>query len=490
MRYDSALIKYMANAAVLIMNIIFLGNIFYAPSAAIEAVSGFPSWLSIILCSTVSIIYTCVGGFKAVVWTDVFQATLILLGLLAVSIQGLIVIGGFDEVWSTLGEWNRLNFFDFDPDPTKRMNFYGAFFGNALTYMGIYGHLQVGMQRYCSMPTKTKAQLCIAGVIPGNLIITTLSTFTGMVTFAYYAKLGCDPKEAGFIRSYNQIVPYFVADTLKIPGLPGIFLASLTAATLSSASSSMNSCAAQIWAEIIKPKYPHTPERRAATYNKIIVLALGSISVGVALLFDSFKGTMIQVVSTAVSCFAGPNSALFIMAAFIPFVNWQGATLGSMVGFSFTAWIAVGSIFTPKSWEALPVPDNCPLDTYGHENSTMLHFTTPMIHEMTMSSTVSSMTEPEGLSRLYSLSFLWMKEVGTAVTIVVSVCLSFLFGYTKPSTVPYNLVHPLVRRFVKLSKNSVGKKHEAKHVPLTEIPFDKSVYYYADSDEDGSTVEL
>ena len=50
-------------------------------------------------------------------------------------------------------------YFSFDPDPTKRLNFYGVLFGNALTFMGIFGYQQVGVQRYTTMSSMTKACL-------------------------------------------------------------------------------------------------------------------------------------------------------------------------------------------------------------------------------------------------------------------------------------------------------------------------------------------
>ncbi len=46
----------------------------------------------------------------------------------------------------------------FDPDPTKRMNFYGVTLGNALTFLGVYGYSQTGLQRYASLPTLGQAR--------------------------------------------------------------------------------------------------------------------------------------------------------------------------------------------------------------------------------------------------------------------------------------------------------------------------------------------
>ena len=46
----------------------------------------------------------------------------------------------------------------FDPDPTLRLNFYGVVFANMMAYVGYYGYLQIGVQRYSSLPTIEKAR--------------------------------------------------------------------------------------------------------------------------------------------------------------------------------------------------------------------------------------------------------------------------------------------------------------------------------------------
>jgi len=481
-RYGSPVPKYIANFCIVLIHVVYLGNIFYGAAVSMEAVSGFPTWVSIIICSTVSIIYTTIGGFKAVVWSDVFQALLMLIGLLAVCIQGLIVLGGFSNMWNIAGEWGRLEFFDFDPDPTKRVNFYGVVFGNALSYMAIYGHIQNAVQRYVTLPSKTQANICVLGLIPGHIIITTLSCLTGLIAFSYYADTGCDPKNAGHIRSYNQILPYFVADILNIPGVPGIFLAGLIAAALSSASSSLNGTTTQVWAEVIKPMCPRIPEHRAALIMKLSVMTHGCLSILMAMFFDKFGGTMIQIVMTIVSSISGPNAAFFFMGGFIPWVNWKGVSLGSAMGLVFILWVAFGAMFTPKNWEMLPNPDNCIDITEALDN--IIQNSTSTIAGTTVSlGLTSESTNPvaiTGIQRLYSISFLWMKELGTIVSILLSIFFSLIFGLRSPETIPHNLMHPIVSRFVQLSPKSVHSKSRENlyteikkqfdHDPENEVP--------------------
>lgn len=58
----------------------------------------------------VCIFYTCVGGMKAVVWTDVIQLTMMLGAIILVMVKGSIDIGGFGYVWSKAVESGRIEF--------------------------------------------------------------------------------------------------------------------------------------------------------------------------------------------------------------------------------------------------------------------------------------------------------------------------------------------------------------------------------------------
>lgn len=59
-----------------------------------------------------NILFFCQGGLKAVIWTDVFQSTIMIAGLIVVVIVGSIEVGGFGNVWEINKKFDRLNFFE------------------------------------------------------------------------------------------------------------------------------------------------------------------------------------------------------------------------------------------------------------------------------------------------------------------------------------------------------------------------------------------
>ncbi|GFS18619.1 transposase, partial [Elysia marginata] len=94
--------------------------------------------------------YTTLGGMKAVLWTDTFQACVIAAGLLAVAIKGSMVEGGFDKAWQIASDNGRIRFFDFSPDPKTRHSVWSMIIGGWGFWLYLYGVNQAQVQRCMS----------------------------------------------------------------------------------------------------------------------------------------------------------------------------------------------------------------------------------------------------------------------------------------------------------------------------------------------------
>ena len=72
--------------------------------------TGLSLWFSIPVSGVVCTLYTCFGGLKAVVWTDVVQCIVMVVGFIAVISAGCSAQGGFTNVWETAEERGRIDF--------------------------------------------------------------------------------------------------------------------------------------------------------------------------------------------------------------------------------------------------------------------------------------------------------------------------------------------------------------------------------------------
>jgi solute carrier family 5 (sodium-coupled monocarboxylate transporter), member 8/12 len=77
----------------------------------------------------------------------------------------------------------------------------------------------------------------------GSIFVISICCYNGLLIAAHYHD--CDPLTTGLAKAKDQVVPLLVMDTLgEFPGLPGIFVAGVFSAALSSLSTGLNSLAA------------------------------------------------------------------------------------------------------------------------------------------------------------------------------------------------------------------------------------------------------
>ena len=199
--------------------------------------------------------------------------------------------------------------------------------------------------------------------MPGFILMLCLVCYMGLVIFANYHK--CDPYRAGLIDRPDEILPFFVAQSLgnDYPGLPGLFVASVFSASLSTLSSALNAMAALIWDDFLKARLPkNLPESKAVLITKLLALGIGILCIIFAFL-SSRIGTIFEASYVLAGASVGPIFGLFVMGMFIPFVNGVGGLTGLLFGAVTCTLITVGGITNPRPNLILPTSiEGCFLD--------------------------------------------------------------------------------------------------------------------------------
>ncbi|EDO36358.1 predicted protein [Nematostella vectensis] len=154
----SLVIRSIGSALFIIQTCLYMAIVTYGPSLALEAVTGFPIWVSIVALGVVCTFYTTIGGMKAVIWNDVLQAIIMLVGLVAVVVVGSQKVGGFTEVWKTMEKGARLKFIDFNPDPTQRLSIWSLMIGGAFGLFPLWAVNQTAVQRFLSAKSDKEAK--------------------------------------------------------------------------------------------------------------------------------------------------------------------------------------------------------------------------------------------------------------------------------------------------------------------------------------------
>uniref|UniRef100_A0A665XF65 Sodium-dependent multivitamin transporter n=1 Tax=Echeneis naucrates TaxID=173247 RepID=A0A665XF65_ECHNA len=387
--------------------VIYMGVCVYTPAFALNAVTGFELWGAVLATGLVCTLYTTMGGLKAVIWTDVFQTVVMFAGQLAVIVVGVQKTGGVSEVWRKIWEGDRISGLDLNPDPTERHTFWTLGVGGIFLMLSLYGVNQAQVQRYLSSRTEKEAVRSCYLVFPSLQLALALSCVMGLVMFARYS----------VVVRFIFMVIYFVMDMLQgLPGLPGLFVACLFSAALSTISSAFNSLATVTMEDLIKPHFPAMTEARATLLSKALAMSYGLLCLAMAYVTHLMGDSVLQMALKIFGILGGPILGLFSLGIFFPWANSTGAVAGLGSGLAVAFWVAVGSILSHTSARS-PTPECRVL--LGPDN------TTTTIHATLSNVTLS---RPSGLKRFYSLSYMWYSAFNCFTVILIGLIISFLTG--------------------------------------------------------------
>ncbi|XP_070536578.1 sodium-coupled monocarboxylate transporter 2-like [Ptychodera flava] len=448
-------VRLLSTAIYLVYKVLYLAVVIYAPGLALNAATGLSIWTSTLTVGLVCTFYTTLGGMKAVIWTDVIQMVLMYVGVLSVIIKGSVMLGGLGNVWKIADEGGRIVYADFDIDPRTRNTVWSLTIGLAFNFISPAGASQQMAQRFnsCSRAKEgIKAMYCCVVFL---LLMGGCGSLSGVVVFAVYAY--CDPLRKGFISKPDQLLPYFVVENLgNVPGLPGLFIASTFSAALSTLSSGLNSMAAVIHEDFIKPwRCCHKISDKTSTIIlKVLSTLLGGLAIVFVFVVSQF-GMIMQVSLSLAGILLGPVFGVFTLGIFFPCANSFGAFFGLLSGIGMGATLSAGSFIYKTRQAPLPTSiDGCPVFTSTGTNITsgvgvnytFLELTTMTPMNDTVSPFESPSEGPEWFIQFVSMSYLWYGLVEIITVVIIGVLVSFLTGYRKPKDVDARLLSPLYRK--------------------------------------------
>uniref|UniRef100_A0A8C6XGP4 Solute carrier family 5 member 8 n=1 Tax=Naja naja TaxID=35670 RepID=A0A8C6XGP4_NAJNA len=336
-----------------VFQILYTGIVIYAPALALYQVTGIDLWGAVIGTGIVCTFYCTLGGLKAVIWTDVFQAAIMLSGFLSVIIRGVVIQDGIGNIINDAYHGGRLHFWDFNPNPLQRHTFWTIVIGGTFTWLGIYAVNQSQVQRYLSCKSRFQAKLSLYLNLVGLWIILVCAVLCGLVMYSVFKD--CDPWTAKCVAASDQLMPYLVLEILQeFPGMTGLFVACAYSGTLSTVSSSINALAAVTVEDLIKPHFALT-EVKLSWISMGMSFFYGFVCIAMAAL-ASLLGGLLQASLTIFGMVGGPLLGLFSLGVLFPFVNAMGAFIGLICGFVLTLWIGIGSqIYKPLLNRTLPL---------------------------------------------------------------------------------------------------------------------------------------
>ncbi|XP_076280092.1 sodium-coupled monocarboxylate transporter 1 [Lasioglossum baleicum] len=420
--------------------VIYVPLIIYVPALAFSQATAINLHLVTPVICIVCIFYTTIGGLKAVVWADTIQMTVTLGSLFAVLILGIISIGGVAETWRVAEEGHRIVFWNMNPSLFTRNSLWGMSVGMTMTWLAGLGISQVSMQRFLAVPNIREVHKAVGFLAICMTAIKWVSVFTGLIMYARYHK--CDPISSRVITRSDQLLPYYVMDVAAgIPGLPGLFLAGLVSAGLSTMSANLNTVAGTIYEDFIDPWLPESnnKEARAANIMKCTVVVVGLVCVAFVFVVDRL-GDIFQVSLTLHGITAGAMLGIFTLGMMVPWATSKGAIVGGLLSMLFMVFIILGAQVNVanKRLYYTPLPtstDQCLGDSFNQTSNYTLH--------------ASPIPNPEDQPFvLFTISFMYYTLIGFLIVMVVGTLVSFICGASDLKEVDRNHFPPIVQRFL------------------------------------------
>lgn len=317
-----------------------MGTVFYLIALALSGMTGVNTVYIILVIGVIVVLITMIGGIEAVIWLDVIQGFLLIVGgLISLGILLFSVDGGPAAIWNVAMENDRIGFGPFDLEFVN-LTFWVMALNGVFYAIQKYGTDQTIVQRYLTAKSdKDAVKASLIGVLL-SVPVWALFMFIGTALFSYYHIMGGLPADT----VTDNVFSYFIMTKLPV-GVVGLILSALIAAAFSSLDSDLN-CLSAIFIEDYYLRWnPNTPEKKQLFLSRIFTALAGLVAIGVALFYVAAGGKgVLGIIFTLYSIFSGGIAGMFLLGIFSRRVNKKAVYAGIIASILFTIYALLSSI--------------------------------------------------------------------------------------------------------------------------------------------------
>ena len=318
-RFNSAARTYFTWVSVIGYVLTKISVTLYAGGVVIRAVTGWDFYTAAIVLIVVTGLYTIFGGLRAVVYTEVLQAIVLILGSVTLMAIGLSRVGGFSGLEAKVpagffSMWKPINHPDFP--------WTGIVFGAPILGIWYWCTDQHIVQRV--LAARSISQARTGTIFAGYLKILPVFIFVlpGVVAAALFADIHSNPDSA-----YPTLVTRLLPD-----GIKGLVLAGMLAALMSSLASAFNACSTLLTWDVYRKMRPSASEQQLVRVGRISAAAM--VFLGLLWIpFMKYVSSQIYIYLQSVQAYiAPPIAACFLLGLFYRRLNGSGAIASLVTG--------------------------------------------------------------------------------------------------------------------------------------------------------------
>jgi len=284
-----------------------ISAVLYLGALSLQSLLDIPMEVSILILALTTGVYTILGGLKAVIWTEMVQLAVLVVGMIALSYTTIDAAGGFSAVLETTKDWKLMMPAD-DPDFPWTM-----YLGGLLCISIFYNATnQFIVQRTLAAKNEWHARM---GVVFGDYLkffIPLLIIFPALVAPQLFPDL--DKPDLLFSTLVENLLP---------AGLVGLVMAGLMAAVMSHLSGAINSCMTILTIDVYLPYInKDATDKQTLSFGKmmgVVVVVLGIICTSLLALYSE-KPIFIYLMN-AYGYFTPGIAAMFLLG-----ILWKRTT--------------------------------------------------------------------------------------------------------------------------------------------------------------------
>ncbi len=304
---------------------------------------------AVVLVGVVTIVYTYLGGMKAVIWTDLVQFVIKIAGAMLAGVFVLRLLpGGWSQLVEIGDDAGKFRLIDADHafDPKFPFNLWAGVVGGAVFSMASHGADQLMVQRYLCARSLGQARLAL--VLSGFTVTAQFLLFllVGAGLYALVQTGGFVPPTRADGRDWrpDEVFGLFIVTTLPT-GVAGVLVAAVLAAAMSTLSSSLNSSANALVTDFYQPLRPGRGERHYVRVSRLATAGWGLAQMGVAVGAYRFGGdkSVVEQVLKVAGLTTGLLLGLFVLGSRPRPVSSRAALGGLAAGFA-----AVLGVWVPE----------------------------------------------------------------------------------------------------------------------------------------------
>ncbi|MDP8245508.1 MAG: sodium/solute symporter [Candidatus Hinthialibacter antarcticus] len=320
----------------------------FAAAVVIQAMTGWDVTTAIIITGIIAVLYSVMGGLAAVIWTEVIQFAVMMLGGLFVCFYILNTIpGGLPTIIEYGSSAGKFTVFHWD---WSGKGFLLGLIGGFCLNLASHGADQDLVQRLLSCRNLRSAQWAM--VLSGGVVFVLFSflLFVGVMLNRFYD--GALPEG---VTKANEILPFFAVDVMP-PAAGAFVLAAILSAAMSSTASALNSLSSTTITDFVIPSLKEELcDSKLVLLSRAFTVLWMIVLIGIALISSTLQENILDLALSIPSYTFGSLLAAFVLGIFTPMRSQRAVTIGMIVGvvavvsvsfagFHWTVWVPAGAL--------------------------------------------------------------------------------------------------------------------------------------------------